>query len=206
MPEPLTVPSANAHPELITCDLRWRDEPIRFRPLRPGDGPRLFEYFRGLSAETRRLYHPHPFTAEHAQRLCAHNGEDETVRMIALREGGAGEPVLAYVILDFGLSAADVQRYRGYGVELARPVCRIGPSISDAHRGQGLGAVLMGAVDDIAHRFGCSRIILLGGVFTINERAMGFYQKVGFRKMGSFTGADGLESWDMMKDLKSARR
>ncbi len=202
MPERLTVASAIASPELTTYELRWRDEPIQFRPLRPDDRTRLFEYFQGLSAETRYLYHPHPFTEEYAERLCAQNGAEQTVRMIALREHEASSPALAYVILDFGLSAEDMQRYRGYDVQLERPICRIGPSVSDACRGRGLGTVLMEALGRIALRFGCTRIILLGGVFTINERAIGFYQKVGFRKMGRYGIEEGPESWDMMKELR----
>ncbi|MEU2180061.1 GNAT family N-acetyltransferase [Streptomyces thermolilacinus] len=53
----------------------------------------------------------------------------------------------------------------------------------------------------MARRFGRNRIILWGGVLADNQRAIRFYEKQGFRTVGSFTGADGAESLDMMLDL-----
>jgi GNAT superfamily N-acetyltransferase len=188
-------------PQLPTFDLQWQREPIRFRPLRADDGPRLAAYFASLSEETRRLYHPHPFTAEHAELLCAQVGNEETIRMVAARDGGVETPFLAYVILDFALTSRDVRRYRDYGVELVRPILRIGPSVSDAVQGRGLGTTLLEAMIETARRLGCAHIILMGGVYTINERAIRFYEKIGLRKMGTYGDGPGPASWDMMMEL-----
>lgn len=193
-------PIASA-PQVEPVKLEWRGEQLLFRPLRAGDGPCLADYFGTLSNETRYLYHPHPFTADSADQLCAEASHGETVRMVAISDRGAARSIIAYIILDFGLSEEDGRRYRGYGVELKHPICRIGPSVSNSLRGQGLGAILFGAVRDIAHRAGCEHIILLGGVFTINARAIRFYEKVGMRKMGTYGGENGPQSWDMMVDV-----
>jgi GNAT superfamily N-acetyltransferase len=64
-----------------------------------------------------------------------------------------------------------------------------------------LGTVLMEGVRDLARRAGCAYIVLLGGVFTINERAIRFYEKVGLRKMGTYGGREGPQSWDMMMEV-----
>lgn len=204
MADILTVAAVADAPDLITFDLDWRDEAIRFRPLGSDDGPRLSEYFGTLSFETRYLYHPHPFTPEYAEQLCAENGRHETLRMVATRQQEIGEAVAAYFILDFDLSGDDVIRSQGYGAALERPILRIGPSVSDSIRGQGLGAVLMEVVVEIARRFWCAHIILLGGVFAINERAIRFYEKVGFRRMGTYGGGEGPASWDMMRVVLNA--
>lgn len=201
MQEPLTLEAIASDPQLAAVKVSWRSEAILFRPLRPDDGRRLFAYFETLSDETRYLYHPHPFAVEQAERLCAEARQGETIRMVAVRHHDGVVAIVAYIILDFGLSEDDVARYRGYGVELSRPICRIGPSVSDSLRGQGLGTVLMRAVRDIARRFGCAHIILLGGVFTVNDRAIRYYEKVGMRRMGVCGGGDGPPSWDMMAEL-----
>lgn len=202
MPDVLTPSAIAVRPELARFDLAWHGEAIVFRPLRADDGPRLFAYFETLSDKTRHFYHPHPFTAEHAQKLCLEAGQGEVVRMVAVREGEPQRPIIAYFILDFGPTEDDERRYRSYGVELRRPLCRIGPSVSDALRGQDLGTVLMDAVRDIARRMGREHIILLGGVFTINERAIRFYEKAGMLKMGTYGGENGPPSWDMMMALQ----
>jgi hypothetical protein len=43
----------------------------------------------------------------------------------------------------------------------------------------------------------------LGGVLADNPRAICYYQKNGFQSAGSFIGADGVRSLDMILDLDS---
>ena len=55
---------------------------------------------------------------------------------------------------------------------------------------------------DIARRLGCRRLILLGGVYASNQRAIHFYKKHGFRVVGSFTlGQNNQDSYDMIASI-----
>lgn len=109
------------------------DERIVFRPLKGEDSALLGRYFLGLSADTRRRFGPHPFTAEQAEMLCAEIDYEKIIRLLAVTDDG--------------------QR----------------------------------------------QVILQGGVQATNSRAIGFYEKHGFRKAGSFSTA--VENHDMFLDL-----
>ncbi|CAL9335949.1 hypothetical protein SUDANB176_00165 [Streptomyces sp. enrichment culture] len=56
------------------------------------------------------------------------------------------------------------------------------------------GTQVFPLIADVARRFGKKRIILWGGVPTDNPRAIRYYEKQGFRTVGSFTGADGTQA------------
>jgi len=99
----------------------------------------------------------------------------------------------------FDIVKGDIERYRGYGIELDNDtVCRLSPCIADDYQSQGLGLLVtpddyqsqgLGLLVtphkvDVAHRFGQKSIILLGGVLTKNHRAIRFYEKNGFQKLG----------------------
>ncbi len=51
--------------------------------------------------------------------------------------------------------------------------------VDEAHRGQGIGRTVVADVRALAKAFGCREILL--GVHPENDRAVGFYQKCGFR-------------------------
>ena len=62
---------------------------------------------------------------------------------------------------------------------------------------------LMPAVREVARRFGRRRIILWGGVHASNRRALRFYDKSGFVRVGSAYRAEGAseDCFDMLLDL-----
>ena len=189
--------AVRAHPASITHDVSWRDERITFRPLQADDGPRLACYFASLSADTQRMFAPHPFTPEQAHALCAGINEDATLRMVAVRPSAAPAAIIAYFVLNFELPDEDRHRYQRYGVDLLAPICRFGPSVSDSFQRQGLGSALFPQLLAIARRFDCTCLTLLGGVYVDNERAIRFYEKAGLRKQGIFTSSNGRQSYDM---------
>ncbi|WP_051707143.1 MULTISPECIES: GNAT family N-acetyltransferase [unclassified Streptomyces] len=93
-------------------------------------------------------------------------------------------------------------RYQDAGVRLTEATdCRFGPTLADDYQHRGVGTLVFPYVTEIARLLGRSRIILWGGVRADNARAIRYYEKNGFRPVGSFTGADGSLSLDMMLDL-----
>lgn len=173
---------------------------LSFRVLRSDDAPALGRYLEGLSAETRGWFAPHPFTAEVARKLCADLDYRQTLRLIALSGTGDQEEVAAYFILHLGTRKGEQDRYRGYGIVLDdRTDCTFAPSVADAWQNRGLGSALMPHVLEVARQLGFRRALLSGGAQTANVRALHFYEKFGFRKVGAFRTS--VDNQDMIVEI-----
>jgi glycerol-3-phosphate acyltransferase PlsY len=157
-----------------------------FRPITPEDSAILGAYFTGLSQETINLYGPHSFDQATADRFCAEIDETN-IRLIAVIPDGNTQKVIAYFILHLGIPETEMTRYAAAGIPLdpARD-CLIAPSVADAYQNQGLGTPLMEAAFEFARRLGRRNMLLMGGVYQTNERAIHFYWKNGFRDVAPF--------------------
>ena len=197
----ITPEQINQAPSLITASFQTRDgESVVFRPLATGDAKILGEFFCNLSEATIDLFGPHDFDQETADRLCAEIVHSQVLRMIPAIRSGGGERVIGYFLLQFGISEATVQRYRGFNVELDAEVdCQIAPSMADDYQNQGLGSPLFGHIIDVAQRTNRRRVVLIGGVRGINARAIHFYRKHGFVKVSEFKKRG--NNYDMMLEL-----
>ena len=176
------------------------DQRLAFRPLKAGDAAMLTRYFLSLSPDTCGWFSPHAFTAEEAEKLCAEIESRQVIRLVAVTQDAEPPEIVAYFILGFGLGEGDLKRYGGYGMPLDQAsVCTIAPSVSDAYQGRGLGRAAMAQALSLARRLERSRVVLQGGVQARNARAIHFYERFGFRKVGSFSTA--CENYDMTLDL-----
>lgn len=196
----LTLAAVADDPRVLTRRLSRDGGPdLVLRPLAPADVEALAAFLAGLSAETRRLsaFDGHDLAA--ARELCDAIARYDKLRLVLDDVSSGG--IAGVLEFSFGLHPSDVTRYRKAGVALTETDCRFGPTLADGHQGRGLGSRVFPLVADVARRFGRKRIILWGGVLADNSRAIRFYEKQGFRTVGSFTGADGAESLDMMLDL-----
>lgn len=174
-----------------------------FRPLAPADAALLGGYFTGLSTATQDLYRPHEFTHAVAEDLCSRIEHDPTLRMVAVTQDRAPAEIAGYFLLNCEIADSDVQRYAGYGLALnERTDCRFAPSVADRYQNTGLGSLLMPPCLAVAQRLGYQRLILLGGVYMTNARAVRFYTKNGFRQVGAFSlRGHGPDSFDMILTL-----
>ena len=197
-----TTPKAFAHDpdcvsETITLNSGQR---LVFRPLKSDDSDLLAGYFKSLSPSTRKLYGPHPFTSEQAKKLCAGIDCQQVIRLVAVTDNIQQPEIVAYFILGFTLSNADKERYRVRGMNLDQAsVCTIAPSVADAYQNRRLGSIVMNRTLALARNLGKNQVILQGGVQAANSRAVHFYRKLGFRKVGSFSTT--IENYDMILDL-----
>jgi len=184
-------PSASA-----TVRLRSGEE-ILLRPLQGDDAAALGDYFLGLLEATRRLYSPHPFDRETAEKLCTEIDPNRALTMIATRNTGE---VIGYFIIAWGAREGEMKRYAGYGIALdLATTCSLAPSVADAYQNQGLGSLMMQHVASVVRRMGLERMILSGGTQCGNVRAIHFYEKHGFVKVGQF-GTE-VANQDMVLDL-----
>jgi ribosomal protein S18 acetylase RimI-like enzyme len=206
MNTPLSFAQIQADPLCIAARLQAPDgTSVLFRPLTPADAAILGPYFCGLSADTISRYGPHPFDQATADSLCAAVNYQETIRFIAVEGKGQAERVIAYFILQPGIPVDEVTRYARAGITLdPRAGCLIAPSVADAYQSRGLGTPLMRHAFAVARRLGFSKMVLMGGVYLTNERAVHYYRKLGFRDIGvTFENPpnSGRISYDMHLDL-----
>ena len=174
------------------------------RPLERSDNLILGQYFLNLSEHTRSLYGPHPFDQATADQFCENINYADTIRMIATVSEGAGEQVIAYFILQLGIPKDETQRYVKAGILLEPHLdCLIAPCVADAYQNHGLGTPLMRQVFEVACSLGRRYIVLMGGVYVTNDRAVHYYQKLGFKNIGSFEPSwpNGRTSYDMYLEL-----
>ena len=179
---------------------------IALRPLVAEDAQRLGAYLVGLSEDTRRRYAPHPFDQATADVLCANVDYGDTIRMLATLSPpdapGGQEQVIAYFILQLSVKDGDRDRYKKLGITLdSESDCMLAPSVADAFQDQGVGSLMMAHLLTVARRLGRKRMVLMGGVRGMNERAIHFYRKHGFRTVGTFDWPAGHLNYDMILDL-----
>lgn len=200
-PAPGPVPQ-NPSPDFMTSSAQLRTGvPITLRPLRTDDAERLIEYFGSLSAQTRARYGPHPFDEQTARSVCASLDPSDILRMVASVSHNGEERLVAYVLLKMGVLDADRQRYEKLGIPLDPDGdCTLAPSVADEYQDQGIGSLMMQHLLEVAPRLGRRRMVLWLGVQATNDRAVHFYSKWGFRKVGEFY--TDKNNYDMILDLE----
>ncbi len=194
----------DAQPDIVSSsEVLPSGQRVYFRPLRGDQAAELGAYFTSLSPATRRVYGPHPFDQETADGFCAALDSTHTLRMLAwVEEGEEGvERIVAYFVVELGVRAGDRQRYEALGLTLHDQTdCTLAPSVADAYQSQGLGSLMMQHLLGLLPRLGRQRLLLWGGVRADNPRAVHFYTKFGFRRVGDFE-AGGTNNYDMIADL-----
>jgi GNAT superfamily N-acetyltransferase len=175
-------------------------ERIRMRLLRSDDAVRLGEYFAGLSVQTRARYGPHPFDQATADAICAALDPTTLLRMVATVPREGGERIIAYMLLKLGVLEKDEQRYAERRMPLDPATdCTVAPSVADDYQNRGVGGVMMTHLLRSARQMGRRRVVLWLGVQATNDRAVHFYTKCGFRKVGEFFTDKNY--FDMILDL-----
>jgi ribosomal protein S18 acetylase RimI-like enzyme len=149
---------------------------LEFCRLRPPLQTRLAAFFDALTAGgDDRWFHPHPFTAEEAARLCAYQGRDLYYAAVA------GDGVLAYGML------------RGWDEGYETP--SLGVAVHPDARGLGLARTFMGFLHVAASLQGARQVRLK--VYPDNIGARRLYESLGYRLEPA---ADG--QWIGVLDLK----
>ncbi|MFG2024634.1 GNAT family N-acetyltransferase [Streptomyces sp. NPDC048825] len=194
----LTLTEIAEDPLVLERRLDLRDgTEVVFRTLTHTDAERLAGFLEGLSPESRRLSTFDGYDLATARELCDAIARYDKLRLV-LEEVPSGR-IIGLLELSLALTPADIARYQEAGIRLTETTdCRFGPTLADDYQGRGVGTLTFPLIADVARRLGRTRIILWGGVLADNARAIRYYEKNGFRPVGSFAGADGAPSLDMM--------
>src|SRR5207245_2263314 len=120
-----------------------------------------------------------------ANEICSTLDPTDILRMVAVLSYGGEERIIAYMLLKMGILEGDRQRYKNLGMALdPASDSTLAPSVADDFQNQGLGSLMMEHLLAIACVLGRKRTVLWAGVQATNDRAVHFYTKWGFRKVG----------------------
>ncbi len=185
-------------PEQLTTSITMRNgDAATLRPMRKDDAERFAVYLDALSAETRARWGPHAFDGDTARAICRDIESDDVLRYIATTTNDGEEFIIAYILLKMGVWDSDKARYAAIGIDLtAITDCTLAPSVADAYQNSGIGSLMVSHLLRCAPLMGRTRIVLWGGVQATNDRAIHFYSKCGFRKVGEFY--TDKNNWDMI--------
>lgn len=165
--------------------------------LEEKDFEKLHTYLNSLSATTRSRFAPHAFDLVSIRQFYLPGSPNAgfIIENISTKE------IVAYAIIKKGYVIKDKIRLENYGMVLYPETdCTFAPSVADAWQGSGLGKMLFVYIKDELNKQGMKRMILWGGVQALNERAVNFYLKHGFRKLGDFENK-GIDNFDMILEL-----
>ncbi len=154
---------------------------IVFKTLSEPDFSQLADFLSKLSSTSRSRFGPHGYDFESV----GHFYQDD--RNSGILGFSDNHELIAYAILRKGFLEHDRPRLESYGLRLdSEEDATYAPAVADAWQGRGIGYELFAFTEKLARSHGLRRIILWGGVQAGNERAVGHYQKIGFRSLGGF--------------------
>ncbi|MEY4540480.1 MAG: hypothetical protein RLZZ306_2237 [Bacteroidota bacterium] len=148
---------------------------------------------------TKSRFAPHGFDEETIENICKNIGKDNTFRFVAITL--CTRRIIGYFIAENEVSENDRSRFLKNEIDLkSEECCSIAPSISDDYQGSGVGMALFKFMMDYLKEQQKHHLILLGGVQKENEKAIRFYQKMGFQEAGEFdrNGVLNLNMWMMI--------
>ena len=174
-----------ADPELVTPRLDLPSEaPATLRPLCREDEAPLRAFFEGCGEATSRFYDIPADRAQLATAHCESIARYDKLRLVLELAGGA---LAALFEFSTDLVDGDMERYRGYGLELHPGTdIRYGLCLRDVYQGRGIASCAHPHLMRVARKLGADRVILWGGVMASNQAALRFYRKHDFREAGFF--------------------
>ena len=156
---------------------------VLLRKLTPGDIIQLSNYLQNLGPDTVKRFGPHGFDKQSISTL--YNNPDEYTGYIALDTDTS--EIVAYSVIKQGYLEHDGYRLQSYGLVLNDNTdCTFAPSVADRWQSLGVGNSLFHFILDDLKAKGIKRIILWGGVQSDNLKAVNYYLKNEFKKIGQF--------------------
>lgn len=175
-----------------------RNKKLEFRPLMSSDGHELTAFIRMLGNETLRFYSYKDDPSDISNELIDAIAKYDKLRFILLD----GREIVGLFELSFDIPESDRVRFENYNIKLeSKYDCRFGPVLRDEYQSLGIGSQILPLILSIARKFNQKRILLWGGVHSDNVRAIRYYEKNRFKKLGVFTNQDDLTCYDMIRDL-----
>lgn len=174
-------------------------ETPKISKLKVEDFEKLVSYLNNLTQETRSRFEPHAFDMASVKQF--YLPKNNNCGYILILNDSETNEIIAYSIIKKGYVSKDKTRLENYGVSLYPETdCTFAPSVADAWQSKGLGKIMFDFIKNDLQKQGFKRIILWGGVQASNVRAVNYYLKYNFRKVGEFENK-GIENYDMVMEL-----
>jgi ribosomal protein S18 acetylase RimI-like enzyme len=142
----------------------------------------ISKYLQSFDEQTARFFAPHPSDLQSIQSFY----EDPLNRGWCALDDISGS-LMGYAILRIDITIHDRVRIEGYGfMPDSRIDASFAPSVAAGSRGTGLADEIWSRVLQDAIDQGRRRIFLWGGVKAENLRAIRFYERLGFIRIGTF--------------------
>jgi diamine N-acetyltransferase len=169
---------------------------VLLRRINETDLDNLFTYLQLLSDVTKNRFGPHQFNKQTIAELFSNNNHWGFIAVDV-----SSNRIVAYAIVKLGYLEHDSHRLESYGLQLNHETdCTFAPSVADDWQSSGLGNQLFQFIlSELKAKTNVKRIILWGGVQTSNQKAVNYYQRNGFKILGTFHY--NVENYDMILDL-----
>jgi diamine N-acetyltransferase len=168
---------------------------ILIRKLETTDFLKLNSYLENLSEASKKRFGPHPFDLTSILAFYEH-GYDTGYIGYDLDK----EEIVAYSIIKNGVLDDDNNRYTNYNLPLNQQTdVTFAPSVADTWQSQGVGDTMFQFIHAELRKTQAKRIILWAGVQATNEKAINYYKKNGFKKVGEFSTS--VENYDMYLEV-----
>lgn len=170
---------------------------LQIRKLQVKDFDKLLVYLNNISFATRSRFGPHLFDLEAIKQF--YLPENNNIAYII--KHNESQEIIAYSIIKRGYVLNDKKRLEEIGIQLhPQTDCTFAPSVADDWQSHGLGKMMFDFLKIELQKQGFKRIILWGGVQATNEKAINYYLKYHFKKIGSFENKE-IDNFDMLMDL-----
>lgn len=173
------------------------EKKLQISQLHTKDFDKLLIYLNNLSVDTRSRFAPHLFDLVAIEQfyLPENNNIGYIITDIETKA------IIAYSIIKLGYILKDKRRFEQIGIQLyPQTDCTFAPSVADAWQSKGLGKMMFDFLKIELQKQGFRRIFLWGGVQATNEKAINYYLKYNFEKIGSFEN-NGIDNFDMIMHL-----
>lgn len=165
------------------------------RELKKNDKDLLYKFLIKLGKDSLLKSFRNENLSKVAEEYCDAIGKYDKHRYVLLKD----KLIIELFEFSLDLAPSDIQRFKKYKkIPPIKKICRWGLTIADKYQNQKIAQNTFEIMKQIAKSFNKIYIILYGGVYETNKRAIHFYEKVGFKKVGNFKDEFENESLDMV--------
>ena len=169
--------------------------PITLQLITPSDYSTLSHFLESLSDDSKRRFGPHGFDTLSITEFYAQH----TIYGFVAKELTSNN-IIAYTVVKRGFWPHDEFRYIGYGLTMSQQTdATLAPAVADLFQGSGVGFELLKFTLAYLKNEKFERVFLWGGVQADNYKAIRFYERNGFVKLGGFEYHG--YNYDMVLDL-----
>ena len=181
---------------MLEQNFKFKNETLLCRNLDKNDIDKLYNFLTNLSTDTIQRSFLNCDLKERSESFCNDIGLYDKHRYVLFNQE---KDIIALFEFSLDFPPSDIVRYNNYeNIPNIKSICRWGLTIADKYQNKGIGTITFPLMKKIAKELNKSYIILYGGVYESNKRAIHYYKKVGFIELGYFVDTNNINAIDMI--------